>query len=656
HHVEQALTPAQSYKSMASDGTNTMDDDNKSYTGYSGDTAAQRSLISDTLKKLARWELRDFKTKLWGHFPELFYASPEHVDLVNLVDRLLECYSLEASLQITKTVLAELKLTAAVDSLWLECVRNQVRYELREILKEKYAEADVGGEKRPFDEIYTDPRIYSKTDFGPNIEHEVATIPKLSTNKSEPKLITLNDIHAPENVDRYDLQFVLVTGMAGSGKSMLVQRLILDWSHGRSHQHVTFLFPLTFRELKKFAEGKVSLLSIINELYPPTTKLKFEDISKEDCKVMWVFDGLDEFSGKIDFFNTELYGAYPDPTSLNVIVVNLLRGRILFHGLILVTTRSQVKRTIPYDVHCWEVQLQGFSEPQKDEYFTKRFKDEAQAARVISHVKSLKTFHIMCHLPLFCSLIADECQRAFTEQGSQAELPKSLTNMYTKLMLLLMRQLRSFRAPGRTADEERDFLMDTGKMAFTMLEKGAFLLDKSYEWEQHGVSDREVVDYSGFGTEFYIKPMILYREKAFSFIHPTMQEYIAALYVFLSFTNQGKMIFERQLKSTLKGIFKGSKIMELYKSALERNLKCEDAKMDFFLRFLFGMSARENLELLAPICNTSQCASATSDAAALIRKRMRDGQHPDRMRNLEHCLEELGVCDPSAETSNGKPR
>lgn len=704
HHVEQALSPAQSYKSMTSEGSNQLEEEDECLTrvqlhradsysscySFDSDDCEKRTpkvkvkeedadmakedesettdasdalatnefahpalnvaftfkVICDTLKKLSPSERRAFNTRLWEHFPELFYTAAEQEDLVDLVDRLLECYSLEESLKITKMVLAEIKKSKIVEFLRKECVKNEVRFELREILRKKYAESDIGGEKRPFDETYTDPCISAFGNNGPNIEHEVMTIKKMCTNKKENRLISVSDIHAAEVEGGRNLKFVLLSGLPGSGKSTVVQRLILNWTEERSHQHVTFLFPFTFRELEQFKDRPVSLLSIINELYPPTTKLKFEDLTTDDVKVMLVFDGLDEYRDTIDFYNTELYGSFPEPTSLNVIVVNLLRGRILFRGLLLVTTRSQVKRTIPYDVHFKQAQVQGFSDPQKDEYFRKRFKDAEQADRVILYVKSMKTVHIMCHLPLFCSLIADECQRIFTEQGCQAELPKSLTYFYTKLMLVLMRELRSFRAPDRSAEDERNFVMDVGKMAFGMLEAGSFLVSKAHDWESHGVSDREAVDYSGLGTEFFITAMILYQEKAFTFIHPTMQEYIAALYVFLSFTNQGRMIFERPLKNTLKGIFKGPNIMELYKSALDRNLKCEDGKQDFFLRFLFGMLAKPNLALLESLCQTPlQWATAASDAAALIRKRMGDNQHPDRVRNLQHCLEELGVCD-----------
>lgn len=499
------------------------------------------------------------------------------------------------------------------------------------------------GEKRPFDDVFTNLYITSTCDNGPNIEHEVMTIEKLDSNRQAGKRLSTEDILSSERLEHSNIKLILLTGVPGSGKSMAVRRLILDWIEERSHQHVGFLFPLPFRELKQFEGSKVSLLDVIHKLYPETIKLKEEDYRCEDCKIMFVFDGLDEYQGKFDFENTELLGDHTDNTSLNAIVVNLLRGRLLYRGLFLVTTRSPVKRCIPWDTHYDEIDLRGFCDPEKDEYFKKQFKDSDQATRVIQYINSSKTLHIMCHLPLFCSLVADECHSIFRGKGTQAELPRSITYMYTKLLLLLIRQLRKFRAPDTTPEKERDFLMKLGKLAFSMLEQRQFKITKS-DWKDTGVSDEEAVIHSGLCIQYITKPYVLFQEKVVSFIHPTMQEYLAALYVFLSFTNQAKNIFDQQLKDKFKGMFKGHKAMELYKSAVDRSLGFEDGRLDIFLRFLFGMAVKTNLELLQPFCTSSvKWQTFIEDAAALIKKRLRENQHPGRNDNLRCCLEELGM-------------
>lgn len=520
---------------------------------------------------------------------------------------------------------------------------DEVRYDLAESLKKIYGDVceDFGGEKRPFDDVYTTLNIVSKSDNGPNIEHEVMKIEKLDSNHQKPKQLSTADFLSPFAEDTSS-RFVLLTGLAGSGKSMAVRKLVLDWIHERAHHHVNFMFPLPFSELKQFEGSRLSLADIIKKLYPATEKLINEDYRCDDCQMMFVFDGLDEYSWKLDFENTELLSDPTDPSTLKVIVVNLMRARLLYRGLFLVTTRPYVRACVPWDARYDEMEVLGFCDPQREEYFQKRFKEQNQASCVIEYVNSIKTLRVMCHLPLFCSIVADECQRIFKENGTQAELPKSITYMYTKLLLALLRQRRRLRAPENSTENERDLLMKLGKVAFTMLEQGQFKISQT-DWKVNDISDKEAVPYTGLCTQYVTKPYVLFHENVLSFIHPTMQEYLAALYALLTCTNHGKNVFEEKLKSRMKGIFKGHTGSELYRAAVDRSLQCEDGRLDIFLRFLFGLTHKTNRELLRPFFTSSlKWPNSTEDAVTLISKRMRDSQNRDRNSNLQRCLAELG--------------
>lgn len=498
-------------------------------------------------------------------------------------------------------------------------------------------------EKRPFDDVFTDLHITSTSDNGPNIEHEVMQIEKLDSNQDTGKPLLTKDILSSERIKQAYRGLVMLIGVAGSGKSMAVRRLILDWIEQRAHQHVSFLFPVPFRELKQFEGSEVSLLQIVQTLYPETRKLRDEDYRDKDCRMMFVFDGLDEYSEKLDFQNTMLLNDYADPADLNVLVVNLLRGRLYYSRLFLVTSRPQVNTYIPWDTIYDEIELRGFCSPEKDEYFRKRFQEPDQAARVIAHIASVRTLRIMCHLPLFCSLVANECERIFKEEGMQAELPRSLTCMYTKLLLTLTCQRRRFRAPDWSPNELMNFLMKLGELAFKMLERGQFKISKC-DWKEVGISDTEAVINSGLCTQYITKPFVLEQENVLSFIHPTVQEYLAALYAYLSFRDLEKNVFENQVKHKFKGLLKGHSVMELYKCAVDRSVLCEDGRLDLFLRFLFGMATNANQELLR-LFGTSSVTSPSflEGATALLRKKIRENPHSDRRSNLQHCLEELGV-------------
>lgn len=505
---------------------------------------------------------------------------------------------------------------------------------MSETLKRRYGGAHAHGTARGDDDIFVNLHITSTCDNGPNIEHEVMTIGKLDSNQEAGKQLSTKDLLSAEQLEHSDIQLILVTGVAGSGKSTAVRRLVLDWAEAPSHQRVSFLFPLPFRELRQFEGARVSLLDIVQKLYPETTRLRDEDYGSDDCTMMFVFDGLDEYDGELDFENTELLRDHMDRTSLSVMVVNLLRGRLLHRSLSVVTSRPHARHPVPWDARYEELEVRGFCHRSRDEYFRRRFQEPAEATAVAAYVNSSRTLSAMCHLPLFCSLLADECERRFGAQGPKAQLPHSIAYMYAKLLLALLRQRRGLRAAARSPQEETDFLTKLGKVAFNMLEEGKFKITES-EWDTLELSSQEAVTNSGLCTRYAVKVHVLYRQNVLSFIHPTVQEFLAALYVFLNFTNEGKNVFvsksswrQRRLKWT-----------DVYQSAVDRSLLCPDGQLDIFLRFLSGMALNTNLVLLKEFCTSLTGPAVAEEVTAVVRKKMRE--NPDRSETWQRCLDEL---------------
>ncbi|KAM8835320.1 NACHT, LRR and PYD domains-containing protein 3 [Synchiropus picturatus] len=581
--------------------------------------------IFETLRQLSEEDFIKFRRTLWKNYPKLFHASPEAPDVVGVVDNLLDCYGLWDSLFVTRKVLERMGRRRAADYLQNLCSRNEVRHDLAQSLRTTYG---VDGDHTAFSEAYTELRITPTLDIAPNVEHEVLKIEKSGSLDAGPALST-GDILSQEQVEQSHVNLAFLTGVAGSGKSSVVRKLILDWSDKRSHQHVSFLFPLPFRVLQQFESGEVSLLDILHTLYPETQRLKEADFNSEDCTMMFVCDGLDEYQDELDFTDTELLSDHTERCSLNVLVVNLLRGRLLYRGLFLFTTRPQVRSFIPWDAHRQVLEVKGFSEAARADFFRKRFEDQTQAASVLQYVDSNPTVRIMCHLPLFCSLVADEWRHQF--KGRRPEPVLSLSYIYTKFLVVLTYQRRPLSAP-------LEFLMSLGRLAFHLLEQGKFRINKS-DWSQFRVKDVEAVTVSGLCIEYLTKPFVLYEERVISFIHPTVQEHLAALYAFLSYKHQGRNIFEVEHSDSFSRFLGKSSKKPFYQCAVDRSLQCDDGRLDLFLRFLSGLHLKANVDLLAPLCVTTP--TGTDHAVALLRKRIEKNQQPQRTHNLRCCLQEL---------------
>ncbi|KAM9729358.1 NACHT, LRR and PYD domains-containing protein 3 isoform 1-T2 [Menidia menidia] len=698
YFMEQALSPSQSYGSMTSEGGSTLPEDNDGFSTslkleradsfsscYSIDSddcekktpkirseddvkdktdhfqpiikpnanrhpsmtlAFTFKIICDTLRKLSEGELRRFKWVLWSQYPQSFSTSPQSMDTLDVVDRLLDCYGLEGALDITKNVLTYMETRMVLNYLELSCKRYEVQYDLREHLREKFCQdISIGGEKMPFSDAYIEVPISSKANNGPNNEHEVLTIKKLNSHRNPHTKLFTKDILGHEDSDSRSHSLVLLYGVAGSGKSMLFKKFVIDWIEERSHKNAFFLFPIKCRELKKLRGSEFSLITLIKTLFPPMAKLEDGDL-KFDREVtsLFILDGLDEYKANLDFVNITLVTDPKDKQPLDILLVNLLRGRVHFKSDAVVLSRPAVSFCNPLDVNFQVKELCRFGDPDKDEYFRRRFRDPDQAARVIEYVQSQKTVHIMCHLPLFCRVVADEWQRAFREPGVAAggALPGGITRLYTQLLLVLLQQRWLTRAPERSPDQHAAFLMHLGQMALEMQERCGFKIHQvdrdDKEWNQEAVVN------SGLCNKYGLSQAGLYMLDVLTFLHPTIQEYAAALYVYISFRRDGKNVFEKNFKDMVLSKLKGPKAADLYKSAVEKSLQHEDGRLDIFLRFLFGMANATNQQLLQPFCGSSApIANFAKDATSLISKKSRDCQHPKRRDNLQRCLEELGA-------------
>lgn len=598
--------------------------------------------ICRVLQELRPIGLETFRGHLWHRYPQSFSTSLQSMDIVDIVDRMLECYSLRVCLQITKTVLQQLEQKRLVDFLEDLEMENEVYYELRERLKKIYGVTECsGGEERALDEVYTNIHIVSSGNNCPNVEHEVMSIKKPLENKKN-KDVCIKDIITAEFIERGVEQVVLLRGIAGSGKSVVVRKFIQEWSN-QTPNHINLMFALPIKELKqKFGDSTISFLDILHHFYPETKRLKPEKYNTTKCKILYIFDGLEEITEDIDLPNTPFVFDITKPAQLHVIIASILRGQFLRCGFFLFTSRPQPNFHIPHDTKHYVFEVLGFKDEVKEEYFQKRFRDQSQADRVIAYVKSSRTLQIMCFLPLFCSLLSDLCQSIFNKQGPEAELPKGITHIYTRLFIAL---LDTYHKERKATVNKLEFIMALGKRAFTMLEKGEYSVCINYPGDVVPVDEREAATYSGFSTLFMVRPMPFVDEKMFSFIHPTVQEYAAALYVFLTFLNEDKNLFEApKVKRTWKLSLNKKSSMDLYKNALERSLLCEDGKLDIFMRFLFGMSSSSNIELIQRFFNpTVKWTSVTEEARALIKKKMSENQYPARSRNLQLCLEELSL-------------
>uniref|UniRef100_A0AAZ1XYA0 B30.2/SPRY domain-containing protein n=1 Tax=Oreochromis aureus TaxID=47969 RepID=A0AAZ1XYA0_OREAU len=288
-------------------------------------------------------------------------------------------------------------------------------------------------------------------------------------------------------------------------------------------------------------------------------------------------------------------------------------------------------------------EVRGFTDPQKEEYFRKRFRDEEQASRIISQVKTSRSLHIMCHNPVFCWITATVLEDVLeTIEGGQ--LPKTLTEMYIHFLVVQAKVKKVKYDGGAETDphwspESRKMIESLGKLAFDQLQKGNLIFYES-DLTECGIDIRAASVYSGVFTQIFKEVRRLYQveNKMDEAEHLSVQEFLAALYVHLTFKNSGINLLEEQQTTSDEEYAE----TDLYMTAVDKALESPNGHLDLFLRFLLGLSLQTNQTLLEGLLTQTGSSSQTNQKTIqYIKVMLSMNRSTEKIINLLHCLNEL---------------
>uniref|UniRef100_A0A668RT31 B30.2/SPRY domain-containing protein n=1 Tax=Oreochromis aureus TaxID=47969 RepID=A0A668RT31_OREAU len=525
------------------------------------------------------------------------------------------------------------------------CHRN-----LKSALKNKFQCVFEGiakaGNPTLLNQIYTELYITEGGTAEVSDEHEVRQIETASRKLNRPETtIKQEDIFKASPGRDEPIRTVLTKGVAGIGKTVLTQKYSLDWAEDKANQDIQFIFPFTFRELNVLKEEKFSLVELVHHFFPETKEAGI--CSFEDFQVVFIFDGLDECRLPLDFHKTTILTDPRKSTSVDVLLINLIKGKLLPSARLWITTRPAAANQIPPKCVSMVTEVRGFTDPQKEEYFRKRFRDKEQASRIISHIKTSRSLHIMCHIPVFCWITATVLEDVLeTREGGQ--LPNTLTEMYIHFLVVQAKVKKVKYDGGAETDphwspESRKMMESLGKLAFDQLQKGNLIFYES-DLTECGIDIRAASVYSGVFTQIFKEERGLYQDKVFCFIHLSVQEFLAALHVHLTFINSGLNLLEEQQTTSQKSLFfkKKSNIKSLHQSAVNKALQSPNGHLDLFLRFLLGLSLQTNQTLLRGLLTQTGSSSQTNpETARYIKEKLSENLSAEKSINLFHCLNEL---------------
>ncbi|XP_039505892.1 NACHT, LRR and PYD domains-containing protein 12-like isoform X2 [Pimephales promelas] len=563
-----------------------------------------------------------------------------------------------AALDLTLHYLREMKQDEAADALEDELF---FIHQLKCGLKKKYQCVFEGmakqGDSTLLNNIYTDLYITQGGSEQVNTEHEVRQI-EVASRCHEAQEIQVECTHlfeAPEQDE--EIRTVLTKGVAGIGKSVSVQKFVLDWAEGKENQDISFIFPLPFREINLKEKEKLSLMDLITQFFPETKGLNLT--RRNQFKVLFILDGLDECRLPLKFDCNETWRDVSSPASLDVLLTNLMKGNLLPSALVWITSRPAAASKIPPDCIDRLTEIRGFSDAQKQEYFKKRFKDDIQANTIIDHVKQSKSLFIMCHIPVFCWISAtvlqnileekrnndvrntqaDEISKTLQESNTE-DTPKTLTQMYTHFLRFQIQQSRRKYDGEYTPDVswDKDTILSLGKLAFHQLERNNLIFYDT-DLEACGLDVYKASVYSGMCTQIFKEETGIVLGTMYCFVHLSIQEFIAALYAHLFLDINKTSVFDHESTEQEN---RNNTMIDFLKTAVDKALESDNGHLDLFLRFLLGLSLQSNRRLLRGLLTQPDGTDRSNKRIIqYIKKKLEANLPAERSINLFYCLNEL---------------
>ncbi|XP_039907632.1 NLR family CARD domain-containing protein 3-like isoform X2 [Simochromis diagramma] len=595
--------------------------------------------LEDNIMMFVKNELKKTKKVLSPDDPETIKSQREDKEMFEGEDEDQRKSCREAFLKITLHFLRRLKQHEMADHLQSKIFAPLYKRELKAQLKKKFQCVFEGiakaGNPTLLNQIYTELYITEGGTAEVNDEHEIRQIETVSRKSKGPETtIRQEDIFKSSPGRDEPIRTVLTKGVAGIGKTVLTQKFTLDWAEDKANQDIQFIFPFTFRELNMLKEEKFSLVELVHHFF---TKTKESGICRlEDFQVVFILDGLDECRLSLDFNKTKILTETRKSTSLDVLLTNLIKGNLLPSARLWITTRPASASQIPPECVDLVTEVRGFTDPQKEEYFRKRFRDEEQTSRIISHIKTSRSLHIMCHIPVFCWITATVLEDVLkTTEGGQ--LPKNLTEMYIHFLVVQAKVKRIKYDGGTETDphwspESRKMVESLGKLAFDQLQKGNLIFYES-DLTVCGIDIRTASVYSGVFTQIFKEERGLYQDKVFCFVHLSVQEFLAALHVHLTFINSGVNQLEEQQTSS-------QTEKDFYQSSVDKALQSPNGHLDLFLRFLLGLKTNK-ICLQGLVTQTGSSLQTNRETVQYIKNKLSENLSVEKNINLFQCLNEL---------------
>ncbi|XP_074845943.1 NACHT, LRR and PYD domains-containing protein 3-like [Carettochelys insculpta] len=499
-------------------------------------------LVEGQQKKF-KWKLNDIELKKgYANIPR---GQLEKADATDMVGLLVSYYQEEYAVEVVINVLNQIndkdlaeKLRRKSAEVWkTRCVAVSPpdvdhRANYVAFVKEKFRRVkdynSRPGEWVSLEDRYTKLFIVKKQHQVEDKEHEL-----LSRGKRHMEIMrkpnSFEDHHVNvENLfdtllDGTITRKVILQGIAGIGKTATVGKIMYDWSSGRLYQdRFDYIFHWSCRELNQIT-GKLSLAQLILQNWGHP-KPELGEILSCPHKVLFIIDGFDELRFPEDCDKSK--SLFCDLDTLHstsaALIESLLSSKSLSEACLLITTRPLAVEMLEAQMKAdlW-VEIMGFLEEDRKEFFKKFFKDEEKAAIAYSQIQENDVVFTMCFIPLICWIVCTTLSLQLRDSEEVVQNVNTTTQIFTYFVVTLL------QSHGRSQTSTQNLFHNLGSLAYDGVRGQKVLFDES--------TLRKCNLEVSKGPSTFLTELLqgdIFVETIYSFVHLTVQELFAALFTF----------------------------------------------------------------------------------------------------------------------------
>lgn len=420
---------------------------------------------------------------------------------------------------------------------------------------------------------------------------------------------------------------LLTKGVSGSGKTVLTQKFILDWAQDEVCTDVKFVFPFTFREMNLLKDRSFTWIDIIHRFFPEAKEAgicNFDQLS-----IVFILDGLNEYFLPLDFAENEILTSPNDLATINVLLTNLIMGRLFPSAFVWITTTPETACQIPREYIHTVTELRGFHDQHIEEYFRRKLRDKKLAGRIITSIKACRRLKTLCQIPVLCWITATmlECDANTDDQV----LPITMTEIYIRFTLDQSKLADNGSSDGAVKTLLWNDLVSLGKLAFQQLQKGNSILTH----EDVTKCFRHAAVYSELCPYIFQADSGLGQGQCFYFIHSSVQEFLAALYVYVSSVSSGVNLLSKDPLTPEQPEHRAG----LFLSAVDMLLHRGNRNFGLFPLFLVGLSMESNQVLLQHLLKSG--IKSDQGIVPYIKTKIKQNPSPAQCISLFQCLNEV---------------